>query len=39
LPDDVVVCDSSRNVEIPFEKFNGEGVDFLVAVGEDGNVS
>jgi hypothetical protein len=32
LPDDVVVCESSRNVD-------GEGVDFLVVVGEDGNVS
>lgn len=37
LPDDVAVFNSSRNTEVLVGKVDGEGLDFLVAVGEDGN--
>jgi hypothetical protein len=38
LPEDVAVCNSSGKTEVLLEKVDGEGVDFLVAVGEDGDV-
>ncbi len=38
LPEDVAVCNSSGKTEVLLEKVDGEGVVFLVAVGEDGDV-
>jgi len=38
LPDDIAVCDSSGKIEVLLGKVDGEGVDFLVVVGEDGDV-
>ncbi len=38
LPDDVAVCNSSIKTGVLLGKIDGDELDFLVAVGEDGNV-
>jgi hypothetical protein len=38
LPDDVAVCNSSIKTGVILGKVDGDELDFLVAVGEDGNV-
>lgn len=37
LPDDVVVGNSSGKTEVLLEKVGGEGVDFLITVGDAGD--